>query len=108
MARRHNIYSYFDPHRHTFLPWVADRMWLRRVVFPEPRKPVSTVTGTLESSPSPGAADALRFASGVCEALLFVLAIELHGAARERHAAAWRLVLLQKAQLQVTKKLKKL
>ena len=31
-----------------FLPCVAVRMWLSRVVLPLPRKPVSTVTGTVE------------------------------------------------------------
>ena len=29
-----------------FLPWLAVRMWLRSVVFPLPRYPVKTVTGT--------------------------------------------------------------
>ena len=32
-----------------FLPWLAVKMWLSSVVLPEPRKPVSTVTGTLAS-----------------------------------------------------------
>src|SRR5690242_9324645 len=30
------------------LPWFSDRIRLRSVVLPEPRKPVSTVTGTRE------------------------------------------------------------
>ena len=33
-----------------FLPCVAVRMWLSRVVLPEPRKPVRMVTGTRSHS----------------------------------------------------------
>ena len=34
----------------SFLPWVLSvRMWFRRVVLPEPRNPVRTVTGMRES-----------------------------------------------------------
>mmetsp|Transcript_30629 Transcript_30629/g.89458 ORF Transcript_30629/g.89458 Transcript_30629/m.89458 type:complete len:269 (-) Transcript_30629:2-808(-) len=39
-----------------FFPWVAVRMWLSRVVFPLPRKPVRTVTGTRFSLSSAEAA----------------------------------------------------
>mmetsp|Transcript_5893 Transcript_5893/g.14634 ORF Transcript_5893/g.14634 Transcript_5893/m.14634 type:complete len:359 (+) Transcript_5893:121-1197(+) len=34
----------------SFLPWLAVKMWLSKVVFPEPRKPVRMVTGTRGSS----------------------------------------------------------
>mmetsp|Transcript_34026 Transcript_34026/g.59198 ORF Transcript_34026/g.59198 Transcript_34026/m.59198 type:complete len:228 (-) Transcript_34026:53-736(-) len=33
------------------LPWCAERMWFSNVVFPLPRNPVSTETGTLSSEP---------------------------------------------------------
>ena len=47
-----------------FLPWLAVKMWLSRVVLPEPRKPVSTVTGTRVS----GSAAIVRcvLGRGVC------------------------------------------
>ena len=32
-------------------PWFSDNKWFKRVVFPAPRKPVNTVTGTFPSSP---------------------------------------------------------
>ena len=36
-----------------FFPWLAERMWLRSVVFPLPRKPVRMVTGTRVSMLQP-------------------------------------------------------
>ena len=61
-----------------FLPWVAVRMWFNSVVFPDPRKPVSTVAGTRGSESSSAGGDACG-----CRTLPFVLAISQKKHARE-------------------------